>query len=327
MRKDAEEISAPLLTTEKRAEPYKDHASGSGTSSPSCEPFGDENSPVEQVALTVPVTDDRTLPVVTFRMWVLGALACVVLSFLNQFFWFRREPLSHHNSLNILLYQRVDADGANLNDFEVCNRHNIDNTGLVCQWPSEDVLAYYCLSNADKFRCKKVIELGSGYGLAGLVIAAVTQATEVIISDGNPQVVDYIQRSIDANSGAFGDSIVKPMVLHWNHDKLVDFSNSFDIIVASDCTFFREFHKDLARTIRTLLRKEKPSEAILFSPRRGDSLDKFLLETEDSGLHYNIIEMYDSEVWRRHQKFVEGDDSWPNYEKDHCYPLLVNITQ
>ncbi|CDP01887.1 unnamed protein product [Coffea canephora] len=233
----------------------------------------------------------------------------------------------HHNSLNILLYQRVDADGANLNDFEVCNRHNIDNTGLVCQWPSEDVLAYYCLSNADKFRCKKVIELGSGYGLAGLVIAAVTQATEVIISDGNPQVVDYIQRSIDANSGAFGDSIVKPMVLHWNHDKLVDFSNSFDIIVASDCTFFREFHKDLARTIRTLLRKEKPSEAILFSPRRGDSLDKFLLETEDSGLHYNIIEMYDSEVWRRHQKFVEGDDSWPNYEKDHCYPLLVNITQ
>lgn len=93
MKRDAEEISAPLLA-EKQAEPYKNHASGSGTSSPSCEPFGDENSPVEQVALTVPVTDDRTLPVVTFRMWVLGTLACIVLSFLNQFFWFRREPLS-----------------------------------------------------------------------------------------------------------------------------------------------------------------------------------------------------------------------------------------
>lgn len=41
-------------------------------------------------------------------------------------------------------------------------------------------------------RSKKVIELGSGYGLAGLVIAAVTDALEIVISDGNPQVVDCI---------------------------------------------------------------------------------------------------------------------------------------
>ncbi|KAL3844994.1 hypothetical protein ACJIZ3_002397 [Penstemon smallii] len=54
----------------------------------------EENSPVEQVALTVPLTDDQSLPVVTFRMWVLGAAACFLLSFLNQFFWYRREPLS-----------------------------------------------------------------------------------------------------------------------------------------------------------------------------------------------------------------------------------------
>ncbi|XP_058224116.1 oligopeptide transporter 7-like [Rhododendron vialii] len=54
----------------------------------------EENSPVRQVALTVPTTDDPTLPVLTFRMWVLGVLSCVLLSFLNQFFWYRTEPLS-----------------------------------------------------------------------------------------------------------------------------------------------------------------------------------------------------------------------------------------
>lgn len=42
------------------------------------------------------------------------------------------------------------------------------------------------------FRSKRVIELGSGYGLAGLVIATVSEASEVVISDGNPQVVDCI---------------------------------------------------------------------------------------------------------------------------------------
>ncbi|XP_010246854.1 PREDICTED: oligopeptide transporter 7-like [Nelumbo nucifera] len=56
--------------------------------------FGVDNSPIEQVALTVPITDDPTLPILTFRMWVLGTLACALLSFLNQFFWYRKEPLS-----------------------------------------------------------------------------------------------------------------------------------------------------------------------------------------------------------------------------------------
>ncbi|KAG5539423.1 hypothetical protein RHGRI_019830 [Rhododendron griersonianum] len=60
------------------------------------EPEGEEeeNSPVRQVALTVPTTDDPTLPVLTFRMWVLGVFSCVLLSFLNQFFWYRTEPLT-----------------------------------------------------------------------------------------------------------------------------------------------------------------------------------------------------------------------------------------
>lgn len=48
---------------------------------------------MEQVALTVPVGDDPSTPVLTFRMWVLGATACVALSFLNTFFGYRKEPL------------------------------------------------------------------------------------------------------------------------------------------------------------------------------------------------------------------------------------------
>ncbi|XP_058179767.1 oligopeptide transporter 7-like isoform X1 [Rhododendron vialii] len=83
--KSAQEISAPLI--QKEAE--QRDASGSGTSQ-----YEEENSPIEQVALTVPVTDDGTLPAATFRMWTLGTLVCALLSFLNQFFFFRREPLS-----------------------------------------------------------------------------------------------------------------------------------------------------------------------------------------------------------------------------------------
>ncbi|KAI3961278.1 hypothetical protein MKX01_006992 [Papaver californicum] len=53
----------------------------------------DELSPIEEVRLTVTNTDDHTLPVWTFRMWFLGILSCGLLSFLNQFFAYRTEPL------------------------------------------------------------------------------------------------------------------------------------------------------------------------------------------------------------------------------------------
>ncbi|KAH9318578.1 hypothetical protein KI387_020347, partial [Taxus chinensis] len=53
-----------------------------------------DKSPIEEVQLTVPVTDDPSQPVMTFRTWVLGLLCCVLLAFLNQFFAYREAALS-----------------------------------------------------------------------------------------------------------------------------------------------------------------------------------------------------------------------------------------
>ena len=53
-----------------------------------------KNSPVPEVALTVPTTDDPTIPVYTFRMWTLGILWCAILAFVNQFFYYRTAPLT-----------------------------------------------------------------------------------------------------------------------------------------------------------------------------------------------------------------------------------------
>lgn len=132
-------------------------------------------------------------------------------------------------------------------------------------------------------------------------------------------------RNINANSGAFGGTLVKSMILHWDQREISDNSNSFDVIVASDCTFFKEFHKGLAQTVKFLLKSEGPSEAIFFSPKRGNSLDRFLVEIKEIGLHFSITEIYDTQIWKRHQGFLNGNNAWPNYEKDHCYPLLVRI--
>ncbi|XP_009615074.1 oligopeptide transporter 4-like [Nicotiana tomentosiformis] len=53
----------------------------------------DEQSPVEEVRLTVPTDDDPSVPVWTFRMWFLGIISCALLSFINIFFSYRQNPL------------------------------------------------------------------------------------------------------------------------------------------------------------------------------------------------------------------------------------------
>ncbi|KAG8381107.1 hypothetical protein BUALT_Bualt06G0088000 [Buddleja alternifolia] len=53
-----------------------------------------DECPIKQVELTVSKTDDPTIPVYTFRMWFLGIITCVLLSIVNQFFWYRTAPIS-----------------------------------------------------------------------------------------------------------------------------------------------------------------------------------------------------------------------------------------
>ncbi|KAJ4787234.1 Calmodulin-lysine N-methyltransferase [Rhynchospora pubera] len=233
-------------------------------------------------------------------------------------------PIGDDKELNMI--QRRE-DTIELNDFEVSTKYNIDTTGLVCRWPSEDVLAYYCINHADFFRSKRVLELGSGYGLTGFAIAACTDASEVIISDGNPQVVDYIQRNVDINGELFRGTKVESMILHWDQEIMSELANSVDVIVASDCTFFKEFHESLAQVVKRLLKQSPTSEAIFLGPKRGDSLHKFLERIREIGLKYELIERYDDVIWSLHQKFLGGNDaSWTNYDPEHCYPLLLKIS-
>ncbi|KAK7276982.1 hypothetical protein RIF29_18131 [Crotalaria pallida] len=52
-----------------------------------------DDNPIEQVRLTVSISDDPTQPALTFRAWILGLSSCVFLAFVNEFFGFRTNPL------------------------------------------------------------------------------------------------------------------------------------------------------------------------------------------------------------------------------------------
>ncbi|KAG6523345.1 hypothetical protein ZIOFF_013201 [Zingiber officinale] len=50
-----------------------------------------DDSPIEQVRLTVPSTDDPTLQVLTFRIWILGVPLCILQSALVRIATFRQQ--------------------------------------------------------------------------------------------------------------------------------------------------------------------------------------------------------------------------------------------
>ncbi|KAG0199499.1 hypothetical protein BGX28_007257 [Mortierella sp. GBA30] len=54
----------------------------------------EDDSPIEEVRVTVPNTDDPLMPCNTFRMWFLGLLFTAVISFVNQFFYLRQTQIS-----------------------------------------------------------------------------------------------------------------------------------------------------------------------------------------------------------------------------------------
>ncbi|KAB5556781.1 hypothetical protein DKX38_007690 [Salix brachista] len=112
--------------------------------------------------------------------------------------------------------QRLD-NGADLSDFEVSNRYNVDNSGSVCQWPSEDVLSYFCLSRADMFR---FVNNADSVLLVILFTvqktSSTTEALKVVISDGNPVVVTTAVHNMQNLDNLVRQVFLETLFIHYH---------------------------------------------------------------------------------------------------------------
>mmetsp|Transcript_38 Transcript_38/g.122 ORF Transcript_38/g.122 Transcript_38/m.122 type:complete len:267 (+) Transcript_38:338-1138(+) len=125
-------------------------------------------------------------------------------------------------------------------------------------WRAGEFLASTLAANPSLVRGKRVIELGCGTGLCGLV-AARLGASYVLLTDGSDSVAQRAKRNIELNRDsdgrglALGENMISARKLMWGALLEEELRGKFDVVLASDVLYFTGAWRPLGETVHELL--------------------------------------------------------------------------
>lgn len=206
--------------------------------------------------------------------------------------------------------------GHRIRTFSAEDLMGFNNTGNVCIWPSEETLTYYIGANLNLFKSKTVLELGGGMScLAGLICAKYGAAKCVTLTDGNKISVENVQISLYNNEFSCP---VDCKVLKWEE---YDCDEKFDLILCADCLFFDEGRVHLIECLWKVMSMN--GMALVMAPKRGNTLENFIIQAQERGFICKQIVKYNNVVWEKHLTLLDNCE----YDENIHYPILIEVTK
>ena len=164
------------------------------------------------------------------------------------------------------------------------------------------VLGYYLEKNINLVMGKRVIELGSGPGLCGIVASALG-ADFTLVTDGDDVSVSLAKRNITANI-ALQESCVSAKLL-WGDEEGIQAAVSeglFDVLLAADVAAlpYAEAFDSLIYTMKKVLR---PGGLVIFCEQRRNEIEERFMQLIKN--QFSVVEI---DKKQKHADFVSNEN-------------------
>jgi len=200
--------------------------------------------------------------------------------------------------------------------------NGFNNTGNVCVWPSEEVMAFYCMQHLGDFKGQNICELGGGMTcLAGVALGLYSEANSIELSDGNEESVDNLNDIFKKNN--FGETRISSSLIRWGSARVEEKKRSlFDTVICADCLFFDEGREDLSQLVFDLL---KPGgTALMFAPSRNGTFQIFA-DLASKQFQVKVTKEYDNCIWNMHNGLLSTKDA--SYDESLHFPIMMSLVK
>lgn len=192
---------------------------------------------------------------------------------------------SHDNDNHDDAYETIQYDIIDNNhntSITIQQEREYDKSTGMSIWKGSEVMSTYLQQHYNLIKGKRVLELGAGCGLVGLVCALALDAKSVLITDGDYQVLNNLRYNVQINGLKLLEandndddnvtheetpvaSIQSPTMmvscpqLIWGKNHAIKFKKRYgmqDIIIATDCVYITQSVYPLFETVNELLQPD-----------------------------------------------------------------------